>query len=65
MMTLSTLCTCRLPPVIPALVPGTPTMVVLAGTLKTMFFACFCCAASRAFSCVPEGSLEVPYVAGS
>lgn len=48
------------PPVIPAPVPGTPTTVVWAGTLKTICAACFFCAAARAFSCVPEGSLERP-----
>jgi hypothetical protein len=40
-------------------------MVVLAGTLKTMFFFCLASAASRAFSCVPDGSFDLPYVAGS
>ena len=40
-------------------------MLVLAGTLKTMFAACFFCAAARAVSCVPDGSLERPYLDGS
>lgn len=64
-MTLPTFWIWSMPPVMPALVPGTPTIVVLAGTLKTMFAACFFCAAARADSWVPEGSLARPYADGS
>lgn len=59
-MTLSTFWIWSMPPEMPALVPGTPTTVVLAGTLKTTFFACLVCAAARAFSWVPEGSFDRP-----
>lgn len=65
MMTLSTFLTWRLPPVSPAPVPGTPTIVVFAGTANTIRAACFFCAAARADSCAPEGTWERPRTAGS
>lgn len=65
MITLSAFFTTRLPPVMPAPVPGTPMTVVRAGTVNTIRAACLAWAALRAFSWAPEGTLARPQTAGS
>ncbi|WCD85007.1 hypothetical protein KPP03845_101330 [Streptomyces xanthophaeus] len=65
MITSSAFFTTRLPPVMPAPVPGTPMTVVFAGTVNTMRAACLAWAALRASSWVPDGTLVRPQTAGS